>query len=51
MLAEIGIERIELSATEREAFRQKLLPIYSHMAPASAIRQMEQYLAKIRNAP
>jgi TRAP-type C4-dicarboxylate transport system substrate-binding protein len=51
MLAEIGIERIELSAAEREAFRQKVLSIYSHMAPASAIRQMEQYLAKIRNAP
>lgn len=51
MLAEIGIERIGLSAEQREAFRQRLLPLYSRMASPTAIQRMEQYLAQIRGQP
>jgi TRAP-type C4-dicarboxylate transport system substrate-binding protein len=51
MLASIGIERIALDQQQREAFRQKLLPLYSTMATPAAIRQMESYLAQIREEP
>jgi TRAP-type C4-dicarboxylate transport system substrate-binding protein len=50
MLAGIGIERIALNTAQREAFRQSLLPIYTSIASAESIAQMEQYLAEIRGS-
>lgn len=50
MLADIGIERIALTAEQREAFRERLLPIYARMASVPAIEQMKQYLAEIRES-
>ena len=47
-LESIGIEVVHLSPQERDAFREKLLPLYPRQAKAPALARMLDYVDQLR---